>query len=64
MINHIHVRHYERIAFHGGARLRNPDSKHFAILPSNVEQGGIAGIYSASSKREAGIRTSTVPRPR
>jgi len=38
MLNHIHVRYHERIAVHGGARLRNPDSKHFAIIPRNVEQ--------------------------
>lgn len=38
MLNHIHVRYHERIAIHGGARLRNPDSKHFAIIPKNVEE--------------------------
>lgn len=38
MLNHIHVRYSERIAVHGGARLRNPDSKHFAIIPKNVDQ--------------------------
>ena len=38
MLNHIHVRFRERIAVHGGARLRNPDSKHFAIVPKNVAE--------------------------
>ena len=36
MLNHIHVLYHERIAAHGGRRLRNPDSKHFAIIPKNV----------------------------
>lgn len=38
MLNHIHVRFQERIAVHGGTRLRNPDSKHFAIVPKNVAE--------------------------
>ena len=38
MLNHIHVRYHERIAYLGGVRLRNPDSKHFAIVPKNVAE--------------------------
>lgn len=38
MLNHIHVRYHERIAVHGGKRLRNPASTHFAIIPKNVEE--------------------------
>ncbi len=36
MLNHLHVRDHNRIAFHGGARLGSPDSKHFTIIPKNV----------------------------
>lgn len=37
MLNHIHVRHHESKAAHGGRRV-NPSSKHFAVIPRNVEQ--------------------------
>jgi hypothetical protein len=35
IVNHIHVRYQEKPR---GAWSRNPDSKHFAIIPKNVEQ--------------------------
>lgn len=39
---------HERIAVHGGQRLVNPDSKHFAIIPKNVadwrDQWDLRGI--------------------
>ncbi len=38
MLNHIYVRYHEGLAQHGGARPKNPDSTHFAIIPKNVEQ--------------------------
>lgn len=38
MLNHIHVRYHERLAAHGGRRLLNPESKHFAIIPKNVAE--------------------------
>ncbi len=37
-LNHLHVRYHERIAFHGGAGLGNPDQKPFAIIPKNVAE--------------------------
>ena len=49
MLNHIHARHHERLEYHGGARLRNPDSKHFAIVPKNVadwrDRWDLLGIF-------------------
>jgi hypothetical protein len=36
MANHIHMRYQQSIAAHGGQRLNNPDSKHFAIIKKNV----------------------------
>jgi hypothetical protein len=49
MVNHIHVRFQDRIAAHGGRRLRNPDSKHFAIIPKNVvewrDRWDLLGIF-------------------
>lgn len=38
MRNHIHVRYHEGLALHGGARPKNPDSTHFAIIPKNVQE--------------------------
>lgn len=38
MINHIHVRYQERLAARGGVWARNRDSKHFAVIPKNVEE--------------------------
>lgn len=49
MVNHIHVRHHERIAVHGGRRLVNPDAKHFAITRKNVadwrDRWDLLGIF-------------------
>jgi len=51
MVNHIHTRYQERISALGGTRLRNPDSKHFAIIPKNVQEWrnrwDLLGILSA-----------------
>lgn len=38
MVNHIHVLYHDQVAVHGRVRPRNPDSKHFAIIPKNVEE--------------------------
>jgi hypothetical protein len=49
MLNHIHVRHNEWLATHGGRRPVNPQATHFAISPKKVtewrDRWDVLGIF-------------------